>query len=99
MKKSALGLSAIAAVSMGIAPAAETDAARVELSTPPRRPSKDALVRAVPIQKYWDSQSWDPVGGPLFWHDLSEKRRAAMSERHAQKNAPDKSGAARSSAR
>jgi hypothetical protein len=98
MKKTLLGLSAISAA-VGVAAAAETDAARVELSAPLPRAAKDAPVRAVPIQNYWDSHSWDPIGGPVFWHDLSEKRRAAMSARHAQKNAPDNTGATKPNAR
>ena len=46
------------------------------------------LIRATPLPQYWNAQSWDPAGGSLFWHDPSEKRRQAMSERHARRPVP-----------
>lgn len=63
--------------------AAETEANRPELApaVPVRRSPGDPSLRRAPFANHWDSQSWDPAGGLLFWHRLSEKRRSAMPER------------------
>lgn len=67
---------------LGQANAAETDATRADLATPRNQTTQNNVVRVAPIQNHWDANAWDQTGGSLFWHDLSEKRRAALSERH-----------------
>ncbi|MBL9154367.1 MAG: hypothetical protein JNK37_17890 [Verrucomicrobiales bacterium] len=74
-------------MTMPAAQSADTSPSSFELAPKPSpgqgRPADPALIRAVPIQDYWNAHAWDPIGGSIFWHDLSEKRRAEMSARHA----------------
>ena len=83
-----LSLFFIAATALGapLAVCSETNANRPDYANQAKRAPQNPHLRAIPIQDYWNANSWDQTGGSLFWHDLSEKRREAMSQRNSKKS-------------
>ncbi len=42
----------------------------------PAKPAPKSVLRAAPIKDHWDANAWDPAGGSLFWHAVSDQRRS-----------------------
>lgn len=49
-------------------------------------PASAPMQRAVPIQNYWDANSWDPIGGSLFWHAIRDSHQARASATESGRN-------------